>query len=149
VANILIAEGTLLQVESATTPGTYITVGQRVTIDPAEEAADEVERTNLDSPCVQTRGSAIPDMGELGLHIQFDPEDADHTRLRELVRSASGDPVNWRLVWNNGTNTRPHEQFAGWVKSFKPDSLEKGKDVEADVTIRVTGIPTRGTTTIS
>jgi hypothetical protein len=113
--DILIAEGTLLQVESATTPGTFITVGQRITIDPAEESADEVERTNLDSLCVQTRGSAIPDMGEVGLHIQYDP----------------------------------HDEFPGWVKSFKPDSLEKGKDVEADLTIRVTGIPTRGTTTIS
>jgi hypothetical protein len=147
--DILIAEGTLLQVESATTPGTFITVGQRITIDPAEESADEVERTNLDSLCVQTRGSAIPDMGEVGLHIQYDPADADHTRLRELVRSASGAPVNWRIVYNSGTTTRPHDEFPGWVKSFKPDSLEKGKDVEADLTIRVTGIPTRGTTTIS
>jgi hypothetical protein len=147
--NILIAEGTLLQVEDDTTPGTYVTIGQRVTIDPAEESADEVERTNLDSDCVKTRGSAIPDMGEVGLHIQYDPADPDHTRLRELVRSASGDPVNWRIVYNSGTSTRPHDQFAGWVKSFKPDSLEKGKDVEADLTIRVTSIPTQGTTTIS
>lgn len=147
--DILIAEGTLLQVESATVPGTFLTIGQRMTIDPAEESADEVDRTNLDSPCVQTRGSAIPDMGEVGLHIQYDPDDPDHTRLRNLVRAAAEASVLWRIVYNTRDATRPHDEFPGWVKSFKPDSIEKGKDVEADMTIRVTGIPTRGTTTIA
>lgn len=143
---VLPGEGTLLQLEAAT-PGTFDTIAQRVTIEGPERSVEAVETTHLDSVAKQFRPSKTPDNGELSMTIEFDPADVGHLRLETLAATTA--TVNWRLVFNNETNTRPHRQFPGFITSFGYGGMETESNLTADITIKVTGPLTAGNTTIT
>jgi hypothetical protein len=143
----IISKGTLLQVEDATTPGTYITIAFRTKIEGPEIKIDSVDETHLDSDMMESRPSDFADPGEISFTVNFDPAEATHVTLEGLA--STPDTVNWRLVFNNKTNTRPHRAFAGYLTSFKPTGFEVGSRPTADVTIKLTGAVTSGTTTIT
>jgi hypothetical protein len=143
----IISKGTLLQVEDTTTPGTYITIAFRTKIDGPEIKVDSVDETHLDSAMMESRPSDFADPGEISFTVNYDPAEATHITLEDLARTP--ETVNWRLVYNNKTNTRPHRQFAGYVTSFKPTGFEVGSRPTADLTIKLTGPVTDGTTTLT
>jgi hypothetical protein len=95
------------------------------------------------------RPDTIPDMGEVQLEIYFDPHDSAtvHAELEELSEVPVN--VNWRLVFNNGTSTRPHRQFNGHVTSFENSGMEKGSDLMASLGIAINGLITHGETTLT
>jgi hypothetical protein len=143
----IISKGTLLQVEDATTPGTFITIAFRTKIEGPEIKVDSVDETHLDSDMMESRPSDFADPGEISFTVNYDPEEATHVTLEGLASTPT--TVNWRLVFNNKTNTRKHRQFAGYVTSFKPTGFEVGSRPTADVTIKLTGAVTSGTTTLT
>lgn len=149
--DVLTGEGTLLQIENATTTGTYDRIGQRVSIDGPEPSVEAVEKTHLDSTLKEYRASKIPEPGEVSLTVYLDPADAIHQRLEGMVFDppAPGAEPNWRLVFNNNTNTRPHRQFAGFVTKFKYTGMQVEENLQAEMTIKVTGVITSGTTTLT
>ena len=142
----LIGEGTLFQIESET-PGTFTTIGQRVSISGPSRSVESVDETDLDSAAVRRRPDTIPDSGEVSLEIFWDPGDATHTILEELM--AVPENVNWRLVFNNRTGSRPHRAFSGHLTGFDASGMEKGSDLMASLTIAIDGEITAGTTTIA
>ncbi len=141
-----LGEDTRLQYESAT-PGTYTTIAQVTSIEGPEREREAVPKTHLGSTAKEYRGSKIPDNGEVSFVALFDPANATHEKMEELF--ASGDTVNWRLVFNNDTNSRPHRQFAGFLTNWKPTGMEVDSNVEMNVTIKITGDISEGTTTLS
>lgn len=142
-------EGTKLQLGDAATPTEVFTdVAQLESIEPPELSAEEVDQTELASAVRKSRPSAIPDAGEASLTVAFDPEDTQHTAIEALFRA--GTNRNWRIVYNSGDNTRPHDTFPAWIKSFKVQGIDKDSgDLMADLTLRLTGLPVRGTTTLT
>ena len=54
----------------------------------------------------------------------------------------------FRVVLNNGTATRPHYQFEGFVTNLDIDGMEIDGDPITPATIKVAGAVTKGTTTI-
>jgi hypothetical protein len=144
---VLPGEGTLLQIESVT-PGTYTTIGQRVSIGGPGISVEPVETTHLDSTWKAFRPSKVPDGGEVSMQLEYDPEDAVHIIILGHLTTPPTTLPNWRIVFNNGTGTRKHYQFAGFPTEWSPTGMEVEGNLLADVTIKVSGAITVGTTTI-
>lgn len=141
-------EGTRLQLGSGTPPTlTFADISPVVSIEGNEVTAEDVDRTDLLSTMKEFRPSSIPDPGEMSLTLLFDPQDTNHQALQDDAYSPT--VRTWRLVYNNGTTTRPHDEFSGYIKSFKTTGIEQDSDLQAEISIKITGTITRGTTTIT
>lgn len=144
------AELTQLQLENATTPGTYDTIASILTVEAPETSYEAVE-TSLLGPGPKTfRQSKKADNGELTFTIQADPNDAaslvTYARIRDLVGTK-----NWRVVYEADPATptvHPCDTMAAFVTSFKRPGGDEDANLEADVTLKVTGAITSGTATI-
>jgi hypothetical protein len=128
--------GTILQ---AFISGTYTTIAQRVSIDPNETTVEMKEVTDLDSAAVERRPT-LPDGGQLGLQVWYDPNDATHAQLQAWTLSPPTAPIGFKLVFQSSpTKTAT---FNGYVSAFKAGGVDPKGYLTADVKIDVTGAVT-------
>jgi hypothetical protein len=134
------SEGTLLKLESAT-PGTFDTVAQVMSIGgPGSEVAS-VPTTTLTSTRKTFRAGKIPDEGEVTFHLQTDPILAGYIAL--YTHHYAGTTKNWQIINNDGNATPAKQAFAGFITKIDEGDKADETNVEADVTIKITGSVTR------
>jgi hypothetical protein len=128
-----------------------IEVGCVTTINGLTAARDQIETTCLDSSArTYEAGMATPGAATFG--INFDPDDASHTRLHELY--VAGTKVNWALGWSDGTAvptadssgdfvlaaTRTYITFNGYVSDL-PFDFALNAVVQSNVSVQVSDFP--------
>jgi hypothetical protein len=123
---------------------TFTTITQRVSIEGPGREVGGANVTDLDSACVEERPT-IPDNGDVTLKLWFDPEDTAHKALEAKIDA----PVieYWRIVFNNGTASRPGRKFQGWASGWQSSGMVVDGYIEAELKIRVTSNPTVETVT--
>lgn len=119
----------------------YTTLAQVLSIDPPGGTVAEVETTHLNSTAKSFRPSLIPEVGEVAFRIEYDPNDAGHQELAELAAAPA--TKFWKITYPDGEDTPANDVFQGFLTEFDPDGMEVETNMEADVTIRVTGPVTR------
>lgn len=127
---IVPGKGTLLKLGSTT-------IAQRVTISGPSRSVGSVETTHLDS-ATKTYRPTILDNGELSLEIEYDPDDATHTSLEDLM--ATPEIESWVLEFANGTTYT----FDGFLTGFEPNGMEVEGKLLASLTIKLSGGLTKG-----
>jgi len=133
MANKIKALGTLLQVSIS---GTYTTIAQRASIEPAAVEIDMKETTELDSTFVERRPT-LPDPGDLMVKVWLDPNDVGHKYLRDSNAAASSTAESFKLIFpSSPTSTAT---FAGYVQSYKPGGIDPKGYLEADIKIQLSG----------
>ena len=139
---VLPGEKTMLQMETVT-PGTYADVVQVVSVTRPGPTTPEVKKTILASVRQEYRPGKIPDEGTVEFRIQYDPNDATHQAI--YTAQAAGTTKNWKLKYADGMTTPANEAFAAFITGISPSeaSAEDDNNVEATVTMRVTGAVTR------
>ncbi len=125
--------GTLLQVLIS---GTYTTVTQRASIEPASVDIDMKEVTDLDATYVE-RGPTLPDPGELGLKVWLDPNDPTHQYLSNSNAVASSTAESFKLIFQS-TPARTRS-FNGYVKTYKEGGVDPKGYLEADIKVQLSG----------
>lgn len=60
-----------------------------------------------------------------------------------------GAETTFRVVYNNGTSSRPHDEFKAFVSNWKKGDIGENENIVDEFTLVVTGNITPGTTTIS
>ncbi|HKD37476.1 MAG TPA: phage tail tube protein [Pirellulales bacterium] len=144
-AVVIPTEDTRVQVEGAT-PGTFTDIAGLEQFDGPNSEAAEVKKTNLQSQVQETRGSLIPDNGELSFSLQGNPTDTTQTQLQ--ADQATGMVRNYRIILNTqSATTRPYFQFGAWVKTYNRKGGEAENNWMADVVLRVTTPITTGSAT--
>jgi hypothetical protein len=139
---VLAGEKSKLQLETAT-PGTYADVVQVVAVTRPGLTVPEVKKTNLASTVQEYRAGRIPDNGTCEFRVQFDPNDTTHQAL--YTTAAAGTAKNWKYIFADGMTTPANVMFAAFITEISPSetSAEDDSNVEATVTMRVTGAVTR------
>lgn len=138
-ASTIPAEGTTLGYSA--TDSSYTTIGNIIAITPPGPSVPSVEKTKLTSTAKEFRPGKIPDFGEMSFRIQYDPNDTDHRALYALLAT----PVTkyWLITYNDGmAATSARDKFQGFITGFEPSELADESNVEADLTIKVTGVVT-------
>lgn len=134
------AEGTKLSMESGS-PGTFVDVAGVIRIGSQKTKVNPVKTTKLVSTYQEYRPGRIPDMGEVVFRIQYDPNNADHQLMYTSLES--GTITNWKITYADGLSTNASVTFAGFLTTIEEDDKEDEANVEADVTMQITGPPTR------
>lgn len=136
------SKGTLLKVESAT-PGTYTTIGQRLSVTPPALVNGTKDDTDLDD-VIRKMSSTILESPEVALKIQYDMAMATHATLTTMAVAGSASSKNFKVVFNDNSTeaNRSTWAFPGWVKSFTPGEAAIDGNNEADVVIVLTDVPT-------
>lgn len=124
-------------------PEVFTEIAEQTSLEPADAVADEVEFSNQDS--VGFRKEFKPtwiDGGELSVTANYIPGNATQAQLRtdrdaQTVR-------NWRINLRDPIAGSIDQTitFAGFVKSFKLNTISPADKVEMAATIRVTGAET-------
>jgi hypothetical protein len=139
---VIAGEKVMLQLETAT-PGTYADVVQVKGTGFPNPTVGEVKKTNLASTVQEWRPGKIPDNGTIKFTVQYDPNDTTHQALYTVLYA--GTTKNWKLIYADGLTTPAFETFAGFLTAFEKgdQDAETEANVQADITLRITGAVTR------
>jgi hypothetical protein len=130
---IVAGQGTHLQLE--TSPSTFTTIAQVITISGPNRAVASVEVTTLDST-ERTFRPGLLDNGELSFTIQYDPDATTHTALTALLATPA--VKNWKLVL---TDTTPSTYaLSAFLTAFNPGGMETDGNLTAECTLKVNTI---------
>jgi hypothetical protein len=133
---IVVAEGTLLKVEIAST---LTTVAQLVTMEYSGIEVVSVPTTGLATTTAKTfRPGALPDSGELTFNLFYDPADTVHANI--LTNTKAPAVRNWSVTYTDTGGAV--DTFAGFVTSFAINGFEQESNVGATITIKITGATT-------
>lgn len=128
-----------------------ITVGCVTQITGITATRDQIETTCLDSTArTYVAGMAAP--GAASFTVNFDPDDASHSRLHELF--VEGVDLQWALGWSDGTaaptgastdgfnlpTTRTWLQFDGFIQDL-PFDFALNTVVTSNISVQVSGFP--------
>lgn len=130
---------------------TVIEVGCVTSIDGIDTTNEQIETTCL-SDDARTYVSGLATPGNATFGINFDPDDATHTRLHELKRA--GDILEWVVGMSDGTidpevdsggtwdlsGTRSWIRFQGFMTSY-PFNFAENAVVQSTVGIQISGEP--------
>src|SRR5262245_28319004 len=132
----------MLQLET-TTPGTYADVVLVIRVGAPKPTVPAVKTTSLASISQEYRPGRIPDNGECVFGIQYDPNDTTHQALYTALYA--GSIKNWKLVYFDDKTTHANVKFSGFITAIEETDKEAETDnnVEANVTLQVTGTPVR------
>ena len=133
-ANTVLAKGTLVEVESASS-GVYVSVDEVINFSGPGGSAKIIDQTNLQSTRKEKR-MGLPDEGSFSLDLNFDSSDAGQARLFSIRNSQT--LGNFRVTYSNGTV----DTFSGYVTEFTT-SGQNDDLLKAKVTIEITGAVTR------
>jgi hypothetical protein len=145
LAIVMPTEGTIVQVGDGAMTEVFTDILQVTAADGPNSEAAEVKTTNMLSLAQESRPSFIPDNGELSFSAQLIATDTKHIQLEADI--AAGVIRHYRLIWNNGTTSRPYRQISAYVKSFGRKGGEPEANIMIDVVLRATGVITGGVTT--
>lgn len=109
-------------------------IGQIVDITGPSREYGTQETTNLDS-VARTYRPTLPEGGSVTFTIQEDLSIASHMALIALMNSQTGTTV-CVIEYDDGYTTT----FDGIVTAYEP-SIAVGENIEASVTIKVSGLP--------
>ena len=137
---VLPGEHTKLQWKVAST---YVDVAQLLAVKFPGGAVESVSTTGLAAAAKTYRPGLIPEVGEVTFKINFDPNHTDHRSLASRVVTPAID--DWKIIYVDGNTTPANDQFFGFITKFELNEVEgeSSVNVEADITIQVTGIVTR------
>lgn len=116
---------------------TYTSLGELTDITPPSITKDVIETTNHGSSGTKTYIGGLVDFGEASVTINYDPDGADDTAVRDLAKT-SGDSATqyFKITYADaGTNT---EIWQGLVTSFEQETPIDGQ-LSATFTIKVSG----------
>jgi len=119
-----------------TTPGTYVVIGQVLSISGPEAAVGSAETTNLSSTAKPYRPT-LPDPGTISFSIEFDPTDATtHQKLETL----QGTPAihGWQITFSTGGSTHTCT-IQGFLTKFAPSAGGPEENLTADIEVQLTG----------
>jgi hypothetical protein len=136
-ANVLPGEGTLFQVEIAST---YTTVAQVIEVTGPETMVAAIDKTVLTSTLIITRPSKLPNPDKCSLKIYFDGNDNNTQILITGDVTTPGTIRNFKIVFVDGDTTPQCVTFSGYFTSFKLNGLKVEENVGADVEIKPTTV---------
>jgi hypothetical protein len=114
---------------------TYTTIAQRLSLDGPEMEVGTVETTHLDS-AAKTFRATLPDGGEMSGTLEYDPQDAGHVVLFNLIWSPTPNGDLWNLVFSDNSIAN----FTGILTGFKPTGMEVEERLQAEFKIKVSGV---------
>lgn len=138
---IIPREGTTIGY-SATSGGTYVTIGGIISIKKPGAKVNPVKTTQLSSTVQTFRPGLQPEVGEASFRIQYDPNQTDHIAF-------AGDLTTPVLRWfkiifpDSNVTTKAFQVFQGFITTWDEDEDSEEGNVEVEVTIQVTGVVTR------
>jgi hypothetical protein len=134
------AENTVLSIsDSALT--TFTQIANILDVEPPGGVVASVSTTGLNSATKTSRPGKIPDSGSIAFRIAYNPNQATHQTLTGLLAVPA--IRKFKVVYNDGDTTPANDQFLGYITEFKPDKAEDEKNIEADLTVVITGAVTR------
>lgn len=131
--NLLKAQGVTIYQESAT-PGTYTEIEGVKSISGFNHSTNDIDLTVLAST-VKVFAPGVPDAGEIGITVYFDPDNTLHAALR--AQSLSPASKNWKISITDGTPTS--YTWGGYVKGFELSAFEVDGYLEATYTVKISG----------
>jgi len=134
-------EGTVLKVESDTTPGTFSTIAQVTEIDGPEVLVEAIDNTAMESGLITTRPSYFPEPDKLSLKVWFDPNDTDTHKNFVTDYTQPRTVRNYQLEFNDDNTTHAHATFHAYQTSFKLTGMKVKSNLEADVELKLTDLP--------
>lgn len=96
-----------------------------------------VSKTKLTSNYQEKRPGLIPDLGQIAFRLQFDPNENVHQELRSFFLGSS--ILHWKIEYNDGFDVPASDTFMGFMVEWAFDDAEDESNIEADVTIEITG----------
>lgn len=133
-------KGTLLQLGDGGSPSeTFTTIADRVQIGGPNMSVGSRETTHLDSDAKEFEPT-IPDGGDLTMTLFYDPNETTHQGLTGLVAAPAN--VHWKLVFNDGMATPANYLLNGHITGFNHTGMEVESNLQAEVTIKLNGLPT-------
>lgn len=127
-------KGTLLQHGVGTGPTVYTTIVQRMSIDGPDSKVGTQKTTDLDSTAEEYRPT-LPDGGELGMSLWYDPAAATHQILTDLLNTPTVDL--WKIIWaDTGLSVIT---FSAILTGFKPGGMDPDGYLTAEAKFQVTG----------
>jgi hypothetical protein len=136
-------KGTLLQHGVTGSPAVYTTIVQRTEIDGPESEMETRDTTHLDSEAREF-ASTILNGGEASLNLEYDPGEDTHTLLTDLHQA--GTLELFRIVFADvvtaGVAAGSTLDFDAIVTKFKPTGMTVDGNLSAEVTLKVSGLPT-------
>lgn len=127
------AQGLVVDIEDATTPDTWHTVGGILTINRAEAAAAVNDETTLTST-YKEKSMGLPDAGQFSGSMQYNRADVGQAEMH--AAKAASQLRNFRLTLSNGDI----ESFSGYVLNM-PLSANIGQRLDGQFSVEITGEP--------
>lgn len=137
------AFGTLLQMEDASTPGTYLTVAEIKDISGPSMSGNVMDGTTHTSPGgFREKIVGLLDAGEVTFDINWLPANPTHDNTTGFVALFRTRAVkSWRLAYPDTDDTV--WEFDAYVSGFSPSAPVEGY-LTASVTLTITGAPDFG-----
>lgn len=135
----LFGHGTLLKMHDGA--ATYTTVLEVADLSGPSMSADSIEYTNHDSPSKYREfGAGLVDAGEISFTVNWQPAAATHGYSAGLLYVFSNRLTRlWRLIFTDSGATT--YQFYAFITGLDIKTPFDDK-VSADLTIKLTGLPT-------
>ena len=133
MADSLLGYGITLSYSAAGSPtGTASSpLGTVMEITPPKYTVEEVETTLLNST-MKTYSPGLPDF-EAGFKLRLDLGDAGVNAMRAAISQAPVPIFNWQMKYQDGST----ETFAGFPKSWEPDTYSPGQTRTASISLRL------------
>jgi hypothetical protein len=134
-AAVIPADGTSIWMADPGETPVFAQVALVLSITPPAPAVTKVDTSTLTSGQVMTSRPGRTDPGEMGFELQFDPSDTQHAAIRALALAPA--TKLWQIRYP--TTPATGDQFAGYVLSHAPSVEGADSNVEASVTVQVSG----------
>lgn len=132
----ILSQSTKLYVSDGNSPSTFTAVGNITDISGPNGSLPTEDASNLDSAAVE-RIAGLPDEGEVTFEINYDPDNANHTVLRNARRA--GTRLEFKITFADATPTTL--LFFGFVTRFQPKA-SKGRIFTASLALAIDGTVT-------
>lgn len=133
-------QGTILRVESPTTPGTFVVVGRLTNLPAPQLTKEDIDVTDFDSTAMEFL-AGLPDGGELGFSGNFDYTDPGQLIMLDDALDPASPTRDFQIDF---TQQDLQFLFSGYVKTFAPQAGGVNQPYTFDGAIRVSGTPTHG-----
>lgn len=138
---VIPAEGTTLGWVEKPDTGTpvYAETAQILNVKPPGGTVASVGTSHLKSKHKTYRPGQIPDSGEVTFRVEIDPNNTSHQSIFGKIDTPGLKLLSFQITYNDGLLTPANDTFDGFFTKYEPDTLEDEKNLEADVTIQVSG----------
>lgn len=133
-SNAIEAQGTLLKVQTATSPVTFTTIPEVKSFTGPGGSAAVIDVTDLSSTAKEKR-MGLQDEGQLSFTMNYLPDNTTHDYLRTIRSARTLTP--FQLIFTDGSPVT-NWAFNAYVTGFSVSGAVDGV-VEANVTLEITG----------